>query len=119
MTHIFGTYHLSVAVGTVDKTFKNLIVAVPYASGIFLFFKKYGNKIMDTFVGSIVDCLKRYTFAIYLLHWFVMKLLLALYPFNTQSLIYSLGMPFLIVPICMVITMLLRKIPIVKYIVPQ
>ena len=119
LAHIIGTYYLSMEAGSVVKTFKNLIVAVPYASGIFLFFKTYGNKIMDTFVGSIVDYLKKYTFVIYLLHWFVMKLLLTLYPFNTKSLFYSLGMPFLIVPICMVFTFILRKIPMVKHIVPQ
>lgn len=118
IVHIVGTYYLSMEADSVVKTFKNLIVAVPYASGIFCFFRTYGNRIMDSFVGKIVDFLKRYTFAIYLLHWFVMKSLLLLYPFNTRQLIYQLGAPIMIIPICIAITFILRKIPILKHIVP-
>ncbi len=73
---------------------------------------------MDTFVGRIVNFLKQYTFAIYLLHWFVMKTLLVLHPFNTRHLLYQLGMPLIIIPICIVITFILRKVPVVKQIVP-
>lgn len=119
VVHMAGTYILSVNANTVVKTFKHLIVALPYASGIFCFFKSYGNKIMDTAAGKAVNYLKKYTFSIYLLHWFVMKLFLVLYPFDTTKLIYQLGMPLIIVPVCIVITEIMRRIPVVKYIVPQ
>ena len=85
----------------------------------YLFFKNHGNKIMDGFIGKIVNYLKKYTFSIYLLHWFVMKGLNYLYPFNTKSIVYRLGMPFAIIPICIALTMLLRKLPIIRNIVPQ
>lgn len=118
LVHIVGTYYLSIEADTVVKTFKDLIIAVPYACGIFCFFRTYGNRIMDTFVGRIVNFLKQYTFAIYLLHWFVMKTLLVLHPINTRHLIYQLGMPLIIIPICIAITFILRKVPVVKHIVP-
>lgn len=119
IVHIVGTYILSMDAGTSVRTFKNPAISVPYASGIFLFFKNHGNKIMDGFIGKIVNYLKKYTFSIYLLHWFVMKGLNYLYPFNTKSIVYRLGMPFAIIPICIALTMLLRKLPIIRNIVPQ
>jgi membrane-bound acyltransferase YfiQ involved in biofilm formation len=73
---------------------------------------------MDLFFGKIVGKLKDYTFAIYLLHSFVMDTLILIFDFNTKSILYRLGMPFIIIPICMVLTFIIRKIKFLKKIVP-
>ena len=119
LAHIVGTYILSMEAGTSIRTFKNVAISLPYASGIFLFLKTHGNRIMDGITGKIVNFLKQYTFSIYLLHWFVIKGLNCMFTFHTKSMLYRLGMPFVVIPICVVLTMILRKIPIVKHIVPQ
>ena len=118
--HIVGTYTLSMEAGKVVKKFKHLVVAVPYACGIFLVFKTYGNRLLDKFkwLAAFVDWFKKYTFAVYLLHWFVIKVLGGLFTLNTKTLVYRLGMPFVIVPICVVVTMCVRKIPVIKRILP-
>lgn len=101
------------------NTFKNPVISVPYAVGIFLLIKTYGNKIMNGIAGKAVNYLKKYTFSIYLLHWFVIMGLNQLYAFDTKSMFYRLGMPFVIIPICIALTAILRKLPIIKHIVPQ
>lgn len=118
LLHIVGTYTLSMKAGTSVKTFKHIIISAPYASGIFLLGKTYGNKLMNGLVGTIVNYLKKYTFCIYLLHWFVIRGLNFLYPFNTTSILYRLGMPFVIIPVCILTTQILRKIPVIKHFVP-
>ena len=121
MAHILGTYTLSMEAGTVVKKFKHLVVAVPYACGVFLLFKTYGNRILDRWkwLAVFVDWFKKYTFAIYLLHWFGIKILNHLHPFDTKSLVYRLGAPFVIVPACIGVTMLLRKIPVIRRLLPD
>ena len=119
LAHIVGTYVVSMNAGTSMRTFKNIAISLPYASGIFLLVKTYGNKLMDGMIEKAVNFLKKYTFSIYLLHWFVLKTLNYLCPFDTRSIVYRLGMPFVVIPICIVLTMILRKVPIVKHLVPQ
>lgn len=60
--------------------------------------------------------LGQYIFALYLLHWYVMRLITKITNFNTKWIIYRLSPPFIIFVIG--ITWLLRKIPIIKNIVP-
>ena len=119
LAHIVGTYFVSMNAGKSMRTFKNIAISLPYASGIFLLVKTYGNKLMDGMFGKTVNFLKKYTFSIYLLHWFVIKTLNYLYPFDTKSIVYRLGMPFVIIPICIGLTIILRKVPIVKHLVPK
>lgn len=119
MVHLVGTYIVSMDAGTSMKTFKNLTISIPYAAGIFLFSKTYGNKLMDGMVGKFINFVKKYTFSIYLLHRFVQSFLNYVYPFNTKSMVYRLGMPLVIIPICIILTMLLRKLPIIKHFVPE
>ncbi len=119
LIHMIGTYILSMNAGTSVKTFKHIAISAPYASAIFLLGKTYGNKLMDGVIGSFVNYIKGYTFSIYMLHWFIIRTLNYLYPFNVTSILYRLGMPFVIIPLCILMTNLLRKIPVIRYFVPQ
>ena len=118
LIHMAGTYFGSMEAGTVVRTFKDQIVDVPYAAGVFLFLKRNGNRLMEGIVGKIVDVLKNYTFAIYLLHWFVIQGMKHFLVFDDTSLVYRLGGVLVIAPVCILVAKILRKIPMTKYLVP-
>ena len=120
--HIIGTYYLSIKEGEIIQAFKGYtnVPAILYATGIFIFFKDYGNKIMKK-ISKIINFLSKYTFSTYLIHFFIMDILTILLKkiniLNT-SLLYRLLGPFIVIPIAILITIILRKIKVVKNIVP-
>lgn len=73
---------------------------------------------MDGFVGKAVNVLKKYTFAIYLLHWFVIRSMQHFLVFDDTSLVYRLGGVLVIAPVCILVTKILQKVPLAKYLVP-
>lgn len=115
---IFGSYHWSMKAGSVQRLFKDRAISIPYAAGILLLCKTHGARIMDSFVGKIVNFLKDYTFPIYLLQWFVIQSLKTFLPIDETSLLWRLGGVVVVVAICVGITALLRKIPGVRRILP-
>lgn len=119
--HLIGTYILSTRDGGINKTFKGdvTVQSVTYAVGIFVFIKYISPFILKSkIVYKIVGFIRKYTFGIYLLHWFVMTEINYLFEPNIYSLKYRLLMPFVIVSICIIIIEILRKIPLIRYIVP-
>ena len=120
LMHIIGTYSLSIANGQIIKTYKGYynVPCILYSLALFIFFKQIGPTIMQGKLGKVIQTVGEYTFPIYLMQWYVMEGLRDAFHLNTFSIVYRLGMPFLIIPIVMAITWLLRKIPIVKRIVP-
>jgi len=120
--HIYGTQILSFAEGKIVQTFKgyNNVQCILYSIAIFLFFKKNSHILMaNSIVKNFVMLINKYSFCIYLLHWFVIKMLLYIFPIDTRSIVYRIGSPWIIIPVCIVISFLLRKIPFVKAIVPS
>jgi peptidoglycan/LPS O-acetylase OafA/YrhL len=122
MLHIFGTYYLSMDAGEIVQTYKGYqnLPSVMYSVGIFVFLKDLGGRIMSPngMLTKIVYFMGRYTFAIYLMQ-FVLLTLFPQLPFvDTTSMIYRLGAPFILIPIIICITFFMRRIPIIKYIVP-
>ncbi|MBO5460728.1 MAG: acyltransferase, partial [Ruminococcus sp.] len=117
---IIGTWKLSVEAGYIVETFKGdtNIPCILYAVGVFVFFRENGNRIMEGKAGKAIEKLAKYTFSVYLMHWFVIDVLVRLFDINTLSIIYRLVAPFIIVPICILATLVLRKIPLIRHIVP-
>lgn len=117
LIHIIGTYKLSMEALTIVRTFKGYtnLPCILYSIGIFIFIRQISKKIKS---NKVIDFLSSYTFPIYLIHWFVMDILVTIFKFNTRSIVYRLGAPLIIVPICIGIAFLLRKIPGIKKIVP-
>ena len=70
-------------------------------------------------IKKIVNYLSKYTFAIYLMHIFIIELSLHFFKFDATSLSYRLFYPFVVVIICVVITNIMRRIPIIRRIVPE
>lgn len=68
MAHILGTYYLSVAAGSIVKTYTGYlnVPCILYSSVIFVFFRYQGSQFMQNIkVKSLVDTLVPYTFNIY------------------------------------------------------
>ena len=116
--HIVGTYELSMSAGKIIQTYKGYlnVPCILYSVGVFVFLKENAERILRN--GGGVLLLKNYTFAIYLLHWFVMRYWIELTHCDTHSIFWRLGGPFLVGAICIGITYVIRKIPIIKFILP-
>ena len=119
--HIIGTYNLSIAAGKIISTYKgycNLPCAL-YSLGIFVFIKYDLVKLMKfDFINKIGNFLNYYTFGIYLIHWYILEILVKTFNLPKFSIVFRLGAPFVILIISVGIIWIVRKIPIVERIVP-
>lgn len=117
ITHIYGTYKYSIIKGNIDLTFKGYtnVPCMLYSISIFVFIKYLFKNIKNI---KIIDYLGKFTFEFYLIHRIIIWIIDYVYKPNIFSLSYRLGLPFILVPICIFITVILRKLPIVKKIVP-
>lgn len=121
LLHLFGTYFTSIHAGKIISTYKGYI-NVPcllYSSAIFIFFRYGGEKIMQNqIVCKIINKIKKYTFSLYLLHWYILQILLRVFSINETSIIYRLTAPFIALGITIIITKIVRKVPVIKNILP-
>lgn len=117
LMHIIGIYKLSMDAGRIIDTYKgyNNVPCILYSVGVFIFLKDIGKKIKNY---KIIKIISQYTFAIYLTHWYFLNFLSEQFNLPSKSIFYRLGLPFIIVPLCILCTYLIRKIPVVKKIVP-
>ena len=119
--HIVGTYRLSVAEGkgvTMYKGYYN-VPCVMYSTGVFLFCKQIAPVLLRRpALNRLFALLGRYTFPLYLMHWYVLHLLGESGLFPVESLAYRLLVPLPVCLVCMVAAFLLRKIPLAREIVP-
>ncbi len=120
LLHIIGTYAASLNAGEIIKTYKgyNNLPCILYSVGIFVLIKSISDRITSERFWKIVDFLGKFTFEVYLLQWFIMDLAKKLFGIDVYSMWYRLGAPALIYLICVLISMVLKKIPLVKKIVP-
>lgn len=122
LMHICGTYYESYALGDVSHIYKNLTYApiVMYSGAFFLFIKQISEKVMKTNISKYMHFIKKYTFPIYLMHYYIIEILNRyLHLTNyTKSIFYRLGMPFIVIPITIIIAALIRKLRLGKKILP-
>lgn len=117
----YGTYYLSMRDGEINKLFKgyNNLPMIMYAPGVFLLLFTLGERLMKiSFINKLVCFLGKYTFAIYLMHYFFIDYLVNKRHMNWFSLKWRLGVVIPIIACVIFITWILRKIPVVKKIVP-
>ena len=123
MMIMVGTYCLSRHDGAINELFKEYknFPCLLYSSGIFVLVKQIADKKAIKKMEKMVNILSRYTFAFYLLHSFVLVYMIDLYGnigIEFTSMKY-VPLAFLTtVPICLVITWIIRKIPGGKMILP-
>lgn len=119
--HLTGTYYYSVSAGEIVKLFKGYenVPSVLYATGVFLFFRYAGSFFMKAKVISvIINFFSGYTFALYLIHWYIIQIMVRSFEVNTHSITYRIIAPFIIFGITIGVSTLIRLIPGVRKILP-
>lgn len=121
--HLFGTYYLSQKDGVISYYFKGYtnLPCVLYSVGVFVFVKNLVPKIKFNKIHNFIFQFQKYTFSIYLLHMFnfvPISLILSKLNIAETSQVFVVLMTAINIPTCILITWFLRKIPILKYIVP-
>ena len=120
LMHMIGTYKLSIAAGQINGQYKGY-VNIPcffYAVGVFIAIRYFSSHVKNEMFWKIINFLGRYTFPMYLMQWFFIDLIPRYIHINTYALYYRLGAPFPIAAAIILITMGLRKIPVIRHIVP-
>lgn len=121
LTILIGTYSLSMKAGSIQNLFKgnNNLPCVLYAIGVLVFLKDLGTVLeKQKPLRKIISILGRYTFAAYLLHWFALMILDDVFKVNLRSITYRLFSPYLIYATVIVFTFFVRKIPILRKMLP-
>ena len=120
LIQVIGTYNASMEAGYVVTLYKGYInlPCMLYATAVFVFIKEISSKIKNEKVWRFINWASKYTFAIYLMHWYVMVVLEKLFNINLYSVLYRLIGPIVICAVCILIAWIMRKIPVVKKIVP-
>ncbi len=119
LAHIIGTYVCSIRAGEISALYKGYtnLPCFLYSMAIFLFFKNIGQKIPDKAM-RIIKTLSNYTFGVYLMHWYFMEFIMNVFKADIYGFGFRIGAAFLIAAICMGITAVAQKIPILKRILP-
>lgn len=119
--HFFGTWYLSYENGEVIQTFKGYtnLPSILYATSAFVFIKyacRVGgiNKILHKITAPFV----KLTFGIYLIHWFVMYILLYINILPETSILYRVGGGIFVFCISALLVYIFRKLPILRKTVP-
>ena len=120
LLQIIGTFILSYKAGYLVKTFDGYwnIPCMFYSISVYVFFKHLCERINNKKIQGIFDKLSKYTFPIYLLHFFVLEIGYKVLNIDIRSIYFRAGAPLIIIPSCILFTWLIRKIPFVKKILP-
>lgn len=117
LVHVLMTQKLSLDAGRIIDTYKGYwnIPCIAYSVAIFIFIKQIAEKIK---FKKMFTFLAKYTFELYLMQYFIYTVVQKLTKWDTHAIVYRLGMPFIVIAITIIITWILRKIPVIKKIVP-
>jgi len=119
--HIVGTYVTSVQAGSIQTLYKGYInlPCVLYTFAIFVFLSDFARWIEKyKWIKRIINYVGRYTFPLYLIHWFILRLIEDCLKINNKSIIFRVFAPYAVFAIVIAITWVLRKIPGIRKIVP-
>lgn len=122
LMHIVGTYVLSVAVDSIVMTFKGYtnIPSILYSSAVFLFLKNNIIHILkNSFLVKTFTFLRRYTFSIFLIHFFIFEFTFKMIEVNPYSVSFLIISPIVIIILSVLIIKILRKIPYFKIFLPE
>ena len=123
LIHILGTLYLSKKAGELSTFFKGYynLPCVLYSTGVFVLLKDIGNKISTFKLKGFFIILQRYSFGIYLLHIFVLDILREAFErigISYYSNPYVALATLTSIILCILVIMALRKIPILKKLLP-
>lgn len=120
LAHIFGTWYLSYEAGTVVQTYKGYtnVPCVLYSTAIFVFFRYMDLSKIGKTLRNIVNFMSQYTFSVYLMHYFVIDIFRRICGVDITGLKNRIIFPFVVIAICILIAYPIKKIPIIKRILP-
>ena len=123
LAFILGTYIRTRATGKLDGLYRGYynLPCLLYATGMFLLLKNVSSRIKSEKVNRFFAWLQGYTFPIYLIHRYLLDVFeenLHFIHIEKASLIYVFGGTILAVTLSVLITMLLRKLPVLRHVVP-
>ncbi len=116
----FGTWYLSYRDNYINETFKGYkgLACILYSVAIFTFIRYIKDGTFKDILFKIAKIFRKQSFAIYLIHFFVLEGLIHIFKLNIKSnkIIVLLGIAVFI--ISWIISYIIQKIPILKKIVP-
>lgn len=118
---IIMTYNKSIEIGNIAREYKDYtnILVIIFSAGVFVLLKNLWTKISKyQVICRIIAFLSSYTFCFYLIHWYILRFMIVSLHVNDKSIIYRLFAFVVVVPVTILITFLIRKIPVVKRILP-
>lgn len=117
--HLCGTYSYSMNIGAVADTWKGYlnVPSVLYSIAAFVLIKQLGS-LLTARTTRIIEWFAAYSFPVYLLHWFVIRLVILWFSPDTTLLTYRLLMPWVIIAVIIPFTWIIRRIPGGKWILP-
>lgn len=124
VTMIVGTYFASAEKNMVDYLLYKGYYRLPcllYASGVFLFLKHAALRIKSVKVNRFFAYFQKYTFPVYLIHRYYLDVIaenISLIQVKKESMLYVVIATVLALGLSVLTTMLLRKIPVLRHIVP-
>ena len=125
LAHILGTYYETKinGHGSVVSFYKGYynLPCVVYSIGLFLFIKQVSAKIKSEKAISFFTCMQGYTFPIYLIHRYYLDVFetnLNLLNLERASILYVVLATIMALILSILTTMILRKIPVLRHIVP-
>lgn len=120
LLHIIGTYEVSMQAGEVVGTYKGYmnVPGLLYSVAMFVLMKDIGTHIMKRTTADYFRWIGNYTLPIYLMQFILLDLVAVRTNIDQTSILYRLGGPFIFIPIIILATWCLRKIPVIREIVP-
>ena len=121
LLHIIGTHVLSVKMGAIQSAYKGYmnLPCILYSTGMFVFLRDAATWIQKSKkIETLIEALGKYTFPLYLIHWFILRIREEVVSINTKGMIYRLFAPYIIFILVICFTWIIRKIPGVRKIVP-
>lgn len=120
LAQAIGTYILSYRDGTINQLYKGYlnVPTVFYAIAIFLLFKSIDTSRVIDRMYRIMKWVSEDTFGIYLIHWYIIAYIQYHTQLNIYRISYWIGGGIIIFVISALLTKIIRRIPIIKNLIP-
>ena len=119
LVHLIGTYRLSMAAGYIVDTYKGYtkLICFIYSAAAFLLIKQISSHIRSEKAWKVINKAATYTFPVYLMHTFFISMSTQL-GVTMGSPFYRFAMPFITILLCVIVAENVRKIPVIKHLLP-
>jgi surface polysaccharide O-acyltransferase-like enzyme len=116
-----GTYYFSLQSKQLNSLFfdYNTIFTYAISISIFIWFQSiHWDRFFNEWSIKMITILSSTSFGVYIIHKFIIDELDLLFHFNNSSFYYMIVQPLLVYIICVFVIYLLKKTPLIRYIIP-